>query len=73
MVTFMLEGNVKASVIAALVANVKIFVDLPFGYLFHEVPSLCDYPREDTGNPIEIHYRKGPCQSRRLGKNGWAI
>jgi hypothetical protein len=34
---------VKASVIAALVANVKLFVDLPFGYLFHEVPSLRDY------------------------------
>jgi hypothetical protein len=60
MATFTLEGNVKPSVIAALVANVKLFVDLPFGYLFHEVPSLRDYPREDTGDLMKVPYRKGP-------------
>ena len=58
----------KATVILALVAHVKLFVDEPFGYLFHEVPSFRDYPIEDTGNPIEIHYRKEPCQSRRPGR-----
>ena len=58
-------------VIAALVADVKLFVDLLFGYLFHEGPSFRDYPIEDTGDPIEVHYRKVPCQSRRTGKK-WA-
>jgi len=65
-----LEGNVKASVIAALVADVKLFADLPFNYLFHKVPSFRDNPTGDTGDSMKVPYRKEPSQSRRAGKNG---
>jgi hypothetical protein len=54
-----LEGNVKASVIAALVADVKFFVDLPLGYLFHKVLSFRDYPIENIGDIMKVPYKKG--------------
>ena len=73
MATFAEEGNVKAAVIAALVADVKLFVDFLFGSLFHEVPSFCDYPIEDTGDLIEVPYRKGRPGQGGPGKNGWVI
>jgi hypothetical protein len=65
-----LEGDVKTAVIAALFADVKLFADLPFNYLFHKVPSFRDNPMEDTGDSIKVPYRKEPSQSRRPGKNG---
>jgi hypothetical protein len=68
--SFTLKGDVESAVIPAAVADVKLFADLPFNYLFHKVPSFRDNPTGDTGDSIKVPYRKEPSQSRRPGKNG---
>jgi hypothetical protein len=64
-----LEGDVETAVILAAVADMKFFADFPFNYFFHEFLSFRDYPIENTGDLIEVPYKKELCQSRRSGKN----